>query len=59
MRRISYFNSEGYSDPTAYQALKNIIKKEGVEHDHISRKLKKRKVMEKHRDDVGRFSEKG
>jgi len=30
MKRISYLNNEGYSDPTAFIALTNILKKEAL-----------------------------
>jgi hypothetical protein len=46
--KISRYNGEGYSDPTAYQALKNIlIRKAGVKRDNSCCKLKKRKGLEK------------
>jgi len=52
--KVSYFNSEGYKDPTAYQALKNVLKrKKGNKSGHISSKLKKRKDLEKQNYNLG------
>ena len=44
--KIEYRNGEGYRDPTAFEALKN-ISKEGKNNGNKRSKHKKRKVLEK------------
>lgn len=57
---ISKYNSEGYADLTAYQALKNIEEetKAGEAHDYTRCKFKKRKKSKNDKQNKNILSEK-
>lgn len=57
---INKYNSEGYADLTAYQALKNIEEetKAGEVHDYTRCKFKKRKKSKNDKQNKNILSEK-